>query len=280
LKPSLSVLMSVYNNEKPEFLAQSLDSLKLQTYQAEEIVIVEDGPLGRSLSDVIIRYALELPIVSVKLPNNVGLGAALARGICACHGDLIARADSDDICLPDRFKKQMDWLSAHPDIDLLGGAYAEFDSNSFGPRLVRRVPKSGKELMNYAKTRTPFNHTTVIFRKSAVLGIGNYESAIGFEDYLLGARMLMGGYTLYNLEDVLVYVRAGRGFTERRGGLSYVQKEMAFQLCLREIGFITTFECARNILLRTPVRLIPNSLRRFIYRRFLRSTPGRFAEVG
>jgi glycosyltransferase involved in cell wall biosynthesis len=279
MNPMLSVLMSVYDNEKPEFLAQSLQSLQLQTYEADEIVLVEDGPLKRSLSDVIEAYALRLPIVSVKLPANVGLGAALACGLEICRGELIARVDSDDICLPDRFKRQMDWLCVHPGVDLLGGAYAEFEPNGPKLHLVRRVPEGGRALARYAKSRTPFNHTTVMFRKSSVLAVGGYETAKGFEDYLLGARMLMKRCNLRNLEDVLVYVRADRGFIRRRGGIQYAKDEIAFQWRLQKMGFLTIVQCLRNVILRTPVRLLPGSVRSILYRRFLRSAPSHFFEA-
>src|SRR5580658_8350857 len=99
----LSVLMSVYAKEYPAFFRVSLESLAAQTLPADEIVIVEDGPLGEELKAVIEVYKSCLPIVSLRLPVNVGLGAALREGLNVCQGEYVARMDSDDICVPERF---------------------------------------------------------------------------------------------------------------------------------------------------------------------------------
>ena len=100
-----SVLMSVYQRESPEFLRQSLDSLAAQTIQADEVVIVKDGPVGAEIAAVIDSHSRKLPIVTLQLEKNAGLGPALNAGLSRCAGDLVARMDSDDICLPDRFEK-------------------------------------------------------------------------------------------------------------------------------------------------------------------------------
>ncbi len=92
----LSVLMSVYCKESPFFLRQSLDSLVAQSLPADEVVIVEDGPLGEELEAAIDSYRSLLPIVSLRLPVNGGLGAALREGLQVCRGEFVARMDSDD----------------------------------------------------------------------------------------------------------------------------------------------------------------------------------------
>jgi amylovoran biosynthesis glycosyltransferase AmsE len=111
----LSVLLSVYHRESPEFLRQALESLAAQTVQADEFVIVKDGPVGAELDAAIGSRCGKAPIVTIQLENNTGLGRALNAGLSRCGGDLVARMDSDDICVRDRFEKQLAFLEQNPE---------------------------------------------------------------------------------------------------------------------------------------------------------------------
>ena len=270
---NLSVLMSVYGKELASNLCQCLDSLAAQSLPADEVVIVEDGPLTPALKATIDAYRRLLPIVSLRLPENIGLGAALRVGLYACRGSYVARMDSDDISLPERFAKQVEFLNANPAVDVVGGAIAEFQQDCSAPDSIRLLPASGSAIRRLARSRTPMNHVTVVFRKASVVAAGNYESCRGFEDYHLWARMLALGYRLHNLQDVLVYVRCGKGMSRRRGGLAYLWTEVSFQSFLRKMGLLDMAGSLLNILTRGPVRLAPNALRAVLYRIFLRRSP-------
>jgi glycosyltransferase involved in cell wall biosynthesis len=272
---NLSVLISVFSKEIPAYLAECLDSLAAQTLRAGEVVVVEDGPLGARLDRTIDAYREKLPIVSVRLKDHVGLGVALGAGLSACRGEYVARMDADDICVPDRFERQMDFLESHREVDVVGGAIAEFEQDRLTPHSIRMLPTAGRPLLEFAQFRNPLNHMTVVFRKAAVLAAGSYRTRMGFEDYDLWARMLMRGAGLHNLEDVLVYVRCGTGMQSRRGGISYLKREIDLQLRLREMRFLSSRQCAMNILLRAPVRLMPTRLRAMCYRMGLRNDPAR-----
>jgi glycosyltransferase involved in cell wall biosynthesis len=256
-------------------LQQSLASLAIQTLPADEIVIVEDGPLGEPLDAVIAAYRKFLPIVPAPLPGHVGLGAALRAGLDMCRGEYVARMDADDICMPARFQRQVNFLDDNREVDVVGGAIEEFDADLSERRSIRRLPASGPELLRFARFRNPLNHMTTMFRKASVLSAGSYQSYPGFEDYHLWARMLSLGHCLHNVEEVLVQVRGGSGMQNRRGGLAYLKQEMAFQLFLHEVGLVAVSECIRNIVMRAPIRLAPNSVRSMCYKLFLRhgSTP-------
>ena len=269
----LSVLISVYDKESPVFFAECLKSLVQQTRPADEVIIVEDGPLGHELSSTIDSWRSALPIVSLRMPDHVGLGAALRAGLYQCQGEYVARMDSDDICVPERFERQVSYLDAHRDVDVVGSAIAEFEQDPALPRAIRRLPTIGEALWRFARSRTPMNHMTVIFRKPSVVWAGNYESWQGFEDYHLWARMLTLGYQLRNLKDVLVFARCGNGMQGRRGGLSYLMREIRFQSFLRRMGLQDLAGSVWNILIRGSVRLAPGSLRALIYRSLLRSRP-------
>jgi glycosyltransferase involved in cell wall biosynthesis len=273
--PGLSVLLSLYYGDDPEFLHFAMGSLEEQTVTANEIVIVKDGPLTESLERVALSFEPRLPIRSVQLVRNAGRGLALQKAVPECHFPLVAIMDADDICAPDRFEKQLRYLEAHDEVDAVGGWIAEFDHDPDIVNSVRRVPLGGEDLMKWARKRNPLNQMTVMFRKHAVLAAGNYQHMPGFEDYYLWVRMLLAGSKLANLDDVLVFARCGNGMQARRGGLRYAREEIRFQLTLAKIGFISSRECAMNILARTPVRLAPPSLRGKLYSRVLRDKPRR-----
>lgn len=266
----LSVLMSVYQKESPEFLRQSLESLAAQTVQADEVVIVKDGPLGAALDAAIDSWRGKLPIVTARLEKNAGLGPALNAGLRQCRGDLVARMDADDICVRDRIEKQLAFLEQNPEADVVGGAIGEFHSDCEKIESVRRMPCSAEALDKAARWRNPLNHMTVMFRKASVLAAGSYQACPGFEDYDLWARMLMRGGRLHNLQDVLVYVRCGNGMQRRRGGLPYLQEESALQHRFLKMGFLSRGQFLLNLIARAPVRVAPVSFRAAFYRLLLR----------
>jgi glycosyltransferase involved in cell wall biosynthesis len=270
-----SVLMSIYHRDCAEHLDAALASISAQTIQPDQVVVVEDGPIDDSLRAILARYDKVLPLERVALPQNGGLGTALAAGLSHCTRDLIARMDSDDISLPQRFAVQLQFLQQHPEVAVLGGAIAEFANDPSSIHSVRSLPARGDKLKSFAKHRNPLNHMTVMFRRSAVLNAGGYQTAHGFEDYHLWARMLVKGYQLHNLEDPLVRVRCGNGMQSRRGGFRYVKQEIRFQLFLYEIGFISAFRMCWNLLVRTPVRMFPDKARALIYKRLLRKKASR-----
>lgn len=268
----LSVLMSVYAKESPAFLRQCLESLAMQTLPADEVVLVEDGPLGEPLEAAIAAFRKILPIVSLPLPVHVGLGAALRAGLYLCRGEYVARMDSDDICVPDRFQRQMNFLESNREADVVGSAIAEFEEDCAFPRSIRLLPAAGLALRRFARLRTPMNHMTVVFRKASVVAAGNYESRPGFEDYHLWARMLALGYRLHNMNDILVYVRCGNGMQDRRGGVAYLKEEIRFQAYLRRMGLQDAVGAFWSILVRGPIRLAPNWFRGLCYSLFLRQS--------
>lgn len=266
----LSVLMSVYAGESPDCLRQSLASLGAQTRTADEVVLVEDGPLGEPLQTVIEDCRAALPLASVYLREHSGLGAALRVGLRECSGEFVARMDSDDLSVPRRFERQLAFLEAHTQVDVVGSAIAEFDENPALPHSLRILPAGGEALLRYARRRTPMNHVTVMARKQSLEDAGGYQACRYFQDYYLWARMLALGYRLHNLPDVLVYVRCGNGMHLRRGGFAYLKEEIGFQGYLRDLGLQGAAGACLNILIRGPVRLAPSQVRALCYRFLLR----------
>ncbi len=266
-----SLLMAVYKNDSPEFLAQALDSVVANTCQPAQVVVVKDGPVSPELDRVLEQFSEQLSLDLVSLPVNQGLGPALQAGVLACREEWVARFDSDDICSATRFEEQLDYIAQHPDIDLLGGQIAEFETRPDQSYASRRVPLAQTAIFTFAKSRNPINHMTVMFRKSAVIAAGNYQNDPLYEDYGLWIRMLMNQCSVTNLATVLVYARAGTSMFKRRGGRRYARNEIRFQYHFYKNGFLTFSQFLKNIAVRVPVRLMPNQLRAFVYKRFLRS---------
>lgn len=270
MKEKFSVLMSVYAKEKPEYLSEALDSVIKQTVAPDEIVLVEDGPLPSDLLNVIRSYKEHGRIKSVKLSENVGLGAALNKGLEYCSYDLVARMDSDDLSFSDRFEKQIAVFRRNPEISVCGGWISEFSNSPDNITGYRKVPLNHCEIVNFFKRMSPMNHVTVMFRKSDVLSVGGYRPFYQFEDYWLWARMLKHGANFKNIPDVLVNVRGGTEMSSRRGGFKYVRSEFRFQKEILRLKLIDRRSFVCNLFVRTIVRLLPNSIRSMSYKNIRR----------
>jgi GT2 family glycosyltransferase len=264
--------MCIYYKESPKFLRQCLDSILAQTILPDEFVIVKDGPLTPELDKVLEEFGVvfsnELNIIA--LPENITLGPARAKGVNAAKYDYVAIMDSDDICPCDRFEKHLKMLEDNPKIGLMGGQIEEFLENPEEIIAKRTVPTNHNDIKKYAKLRNPFSHMTVMFKKQAVLEAGNYDYFPCFEDYELWARMIANGVQCANSPDVLVYARAGAGMYSRRRGKNYVKQEWKMQKRLKELKLINFFEFWRNVIVRIPVRLLPERNIEKVYGKFAR----------
>lgn len=257
----VSVLMSVYKKENPEFLRRALDSIYAQTLKADEIVLVEDGELLDELVEVISQYP-EVRIV--KLEHNMQLGRALETGLKACHHDLVARMDTDDIMMPNRLERQYQFMIEHPEIAACGGDIAEFTEEDMILR-EKHMPTSPQDLYRYGKKRNPLNHMTVMFRKSAVEAVGGYRHFPGLEDYDLWSRLLAHGYQIANIPEVLAQARIGDRFASRRGGWAYFKRYLELRKEQRRIGYLSTREYIVACALTFGMTVMPEKLRECVY---------------
>lgn len=271
---NFSVLMSVYSKENPDFLKQSIESVLNQTLMPSEIVIIKDGPIGEELDSIIEKImSNNLGLFKIiSLETNMGLGKALQIGVTHCSHPIIARMDTDDICLSHRFERQINYLKNNPSIDVVGSWVEEFTKGKFDTsNLIKRVPTNSELVNSKAKYRNPINHMSVVFRKQSVLDSGNYQPLLWNEDYYLWVRMISNGYKIVNIPEVLVLVRSGNEMYKRRGGIKYIKNELILQKKMLDIKFITFIDFLINILLRSSVRIMPNIYRGVIYQKILRS---------
>lgn len=267
-----SVLMSLYFKERPEYLRQSLDSIFRQTLAVDEVILVEDGPVTPELEAVIREFQeLYLELKVVPLPINGGLGNALNEGLKHCSYELVARMDTDDIAAIDRFEKQVSFMSNNPDIDICGSWLQEFEGDISNKKAIKKVPATHEEISEYAKSRNPLNHPSVMFRKKAVIDAGGYKPFPLFEDYYLWARMMVNGCKFANIPECLVNFRVSPDMYKRRGGFKYAKDSAKFQWTLHKLGIISAASAIKASILRGIIYLLPNHLRALIYSKLLRS---------
>lgn len=211
---NFSCLISSYRNDKPEQLREALTSLKEQSVEANEIVFVEDGTLSRELYLVLEEFEDVLPFKRIQLEENKGLGNALNIGLKACSNNLVFRMDTDDICHPKRFEKQIIYLEQHPDIDILGTWAKDIDDagNIIGERTF---PISHKDLLNIMWT-CPVAHPTILFKRDAILKVGSYNGDLKRrQDYELWFRAASKGLIFGNVPEYLLYYRFTPNFFKK-----------------------------------------------------------------
>lgn len=267
-----SVLMSVYWKEKPTYLKQAIESIQEQTLPTNDFVLVCDGPLTSELNAVIDEKEHEMAgqIHIVRLAQNVGLGRALNEGLKHCKNELVARMDSDDIAYADRCERQVKLFQAKPEISVCSSIVEEFTDLPEHVEARRVPPETNREIREFAKKRNPFNHPCVMYKKSAVEAVESYQDFYLLEDYYLWLRMLIAGYQGYNIQEPLLYMRAGSGMYKRRSGMKYARSQVALFKFMRDEKFICTATFVKSCLIRVGSSLVPNRLRQFVYKRMLR----------
>lgn len=259
-----SVLMSVYYKEKPEYLQQSIESILNQMVPTDDFVLVCDGPLTSELDSVIAKYST---LHVVRLKENGGLGRALNEGMKYCQHDLIARMDSDDISRPDRCERELAVFSNHPEVDIVSGTIEEFITSPDEVYSRRVLPETSEEITQFAKKRNPFNHPAVMYRKSAVEAAGGYKDFYLLEDYFLWVRMLLNGSKGYNIQEPVLWMRAGSDLYGRRGGSKYVTSEKKLFSYMLNTGFINKNEYYQAVTSRAVGAMVPNWVRELLYKR-------------
>ena len=262
-----SLLLPVYRGDHADHVARAFRSTVLeQTLRPSEVVVVQDGQITAELASALewAESASPVPVRRLRLTHNVGLAQALQCGLSACQYEVIARMDADDISLPHRFAVQVPVVEAG--VDLVGSAMVEFGEGA-SEGVLRIPPLQALEIASAARLRSPFNHPTVVYRRSAVLQAGGYRELPLLEDYWLFTRLIDSGAAVANIADPLVLYRVDSGAYRRRGGLGLLRSELALQRRLHREGFTTAGQLARNVAVRGGYRVIPVSVRRSLYRR-------------
>lgn len=273
---NFSVSMTVYENDDPDRFCTALESVFEQTVRPTEVVLVVDGPIPEATAHVINTMQSKYESLHVfYLEKNVGHGQARRTALEKCSYELIAIMDSDDICISDRFEKELRCFESDKDLSLVGGYSREFEGDVNNTTGIRKVPLEDHEIKQYLKSRCPFNQMSVMFKKSHVNNVGGYIDWYCNEDYFLWIRMFMAGYKFKNLPENLVNVRMNSDSYLRRGGWRYFKSEAALQVYMYRNDVIGLYRLINNIVIRFVVQLlIPNRLRKWIFKKLFRAKKG------
>ncbi len=263
--------MSVYKNEKSTYLNASLKSIENQTVVPDEIILVEDGPLTKELYEVVDTHRNKFGegFKVVVLNKNQGLGNALRIGTKYVSTKWIARMDTDDIAVPNRFELQLREVEKNPQLAVIGGQIDEFEgsiNNIVGKRIV---PCSQVDIYKFIKWRSPFNHPTVMINKTMLEKVGGYENKGKLEDYFLWAKILAKGYPVINLSQVLVHMRVDSGMYGRRGEVKNLKPILELKKYLLDNNIINKKEMIFSSFLNITNIFVPVWLRKKIYKNIL-----------
>ncbi len=263
-----SVLISIYHNEDAKHFHRAMQSVwGEQTIKPNEIVLVEDGPLSDLLYKNISDWKEKLGDIFkvISLEENAGVGNAKYIGIEKCTNELIAVMDTDDVSLPNRFERQLT-VFKNKDIDVCGAWVGEFEDDENKMASYRRTPEYHDEIVAFAKSRSPVNHPTVMYKKSAVLSAGNYTKYKTSEDYDLFVKLIINGAKFYNIQESLVNMRTGNNQAARRGGLKNAILEAGVQKEFYKMGFLNLYGLIRNVSIGFVVRILPGSLMKMVFK--------------
>ena len=267
-----SVLMSLYHKEKAEYLKKSLDSMINQTVKPDQIVMVYDGPLTDALYQTMNEYISNNHdlFTIVKNEKNIGLGLSLNKGLAECRNELVARMDTDDISFPDRCRKQLLAFEKRPELSIIGSAVDEFKEDITNVTGRRVVPSTNKDIYNFARRRSAFNHPSVMYRKSKVLEFNGYSNLRRNQDVDLFGRMLFGGCKDFNFTQSLLWFRSDDNLSKRRKSWentwSYIDTIKRFW----KMGFASFFDYITIAVAQTGMYLMPIKLQNLVYKKFLR----------
>lgn len=262
---TVSVVLPVHAGIAAEHLDRALGSLLVQSRLADEIVVVEDGPLPEPLQRVLSRRAEMSPGTRrIRLAENQGAGVANDRGLHEASGRWIAKMDADDIALPGRIERQHR-LAHELGVDVLGAAMAEFSADESVITRIRPSPHTHEDIARRMPWNNPINHSTAFYRRDTALSVGGYPHLRYLQDYGLFARMLAGGAVMHNVDEPLVLFRSDASTLRRRKARAVMSCEFEIQRLLQACGLIGPLRHRLNLGLRLGYRMLPTPVLRRVY---------------
>ncbi len=211
----ISVIMGIYNCGST--LAEALDSLLNQTYQDFEVILCDDGSVDNT-KDIALEYCEKYKDKFILLENecNMGLNKTLNKCLKVASGEYIARMDGDDISLPTRFEKEVEFLDNNPDYAIVSTPMIMFDENGeWGKTKKLENPT----ISDFGKHSPFFTHAACMVRKEAYDKVGGYSEdprTLRFEDCNLWYKMYANGYKGHNIQEPLYKMRDDRNAFKRR----------------------------------------------------------------
>lgn len=262
---NISVIMGIYNCEKT--VGESIESILGQTYPHWQLILCDDGSSDGTYQAA-QTYQQRYPekIILLRNETNLGLNATLNKCLAHATGDYIARQDGDDVSLPTRFEKEIDFLEAHPEYAIVSTGMTHYDEH--GEWGVQTFPErpAPRDFMR----GSPIAHAPCLVRKEAYLAVHGYSVSpwlLRVEDYHLWYKMYMKGYYAYNIQESLYLFRDDRDAQGRRSMRNRVNECYVKWLIFRDMkpGLSTLPYLFRPI----AVGLLPGFLYQHLHRKKL-----------
>lgn len=184
--PRISVVMPVYNNER--YLRTAIESVLSQTFGDFEFIVISESDTSSESRSMIDSYS-DGRINHVRNESRLGMIESLNVGLRLAKGEFIARMDADDVCLPNRFARQLEYLNMHPDVGIVGSSSRIID-DSGSTVLVDMRPGNAVMSRWMSLFGPPLSHPSVMARTQVIRQIGGYDPRVICEDYDLWIRAL------------------------------------------------------------------------------------------
>jgi len=266
-----SVLLPVCSSDKVSYFKLSLESMLNQTVRSDDIVVVRDGPVSSEMQQMIDDYASKYEeIHPLLLDTNVGLGRALNEGLKVCRNEIVARMDADDISIPSRCEIQLAMFENNPSLDVVGSMIQEFADTPENIVGQRFVPVEHKDIVKYSRMRDPFNHPTVMYRKSKVLKYGPYGDYRRNQDTDLWIKLLSNGCISANSTEYLLLFRFDRETYRKRKSWINTKTLISIRRNAWKIGYCSFADYLCVAFLQLCIYVLPVTFQRFIYTKILR----------
>ena len=219
MNKEIAVILPVYKKDKIEYLRLAVESIVMQSYRNYHLYIGVDGPVGDNLAEYLKQLEAQGHISVIWFKENRGL-------------------DADDISMTDRFEKQIAYLEAHPEIDVVGGAINEINEEGKNRGKTIVYPAGPKECREFFSKRNPHAHPAVLFRKSFFDKLKGKKYRPEYrqnQDTMLWYDGMMAGTQHANIPDVVLNFRmTDTMFKKRRNGWAFAKKQFSDRLMINK----------------------------------------------
>jgi amylovoran biosynthesis glycosyltransferase AmsE len=262
-KSNFTVLMPVHDLVKIDLLKKSIYSVLNNSLRPKEFLIIVDGFMSEE-KIIFLKSLKKNKIVRIFFLKKIGLVGALNYGIIKSKFNIIARADSDDINLKNRFFEQINFFIKN-NLDILGSNIFE----KIGKKKYAKKLTSSPSIFHFIFFN-PINHMTVVFNKKKIMKLGLYPPIKYKEDYALWLLAKFSNYKLYNLNSNLVSVNFDKRRFSKRKNFESIFSEFKIFLLILEKKFILSPLAILVLILRISYLALPNSIYFFFTKNFLR----------
>lgn len=270
----IAVLMAVHGAADPSHFEEAIQSIQSQTYSDYAIYLYCDGPLGSALEGIVNARLLqgESQHVVVQGEAKVGLPAALNvlidRALADPAVQYFGRMDADDVSVSTRFAKQVSFLTAHPEVDIVGSWCIEFTDPGV-PLFHKQLPTNPDEVGAFMLFRSPLAHPAVMFRRSVFEAGFRYDpQLLQAQDYEFWSRLYCGGYRISNVPEYLLWYRLAKDFYARRSGISRALAEFRMRLNFARKSGQFKVKHILGFLALFAIRVAPAAVKKFSYKHF------------